>query len=39
MGRKIVAVSVLGFSAVVTVAWSTFLGWGLYELISLTLQW
>jgi len=36
MGTKILAVSVLGFSAVVTVAWTAFLGWGLYELFSLT---
>jgi hypothetical protein len=33
MVSKIVAVSVLGFSAVATVAWTTFLGWGLYELL------
>ena len=39
MGSKTVGVSVLGFSAVVTVVWGTFLGWGLYELISLTVQW
>ena len=33
MISKIIAVSVLGFSAIVTVAWTTFLGWGLYELL------
>ena len=33
MISKIIAVSVLGFCAVVTVAWTTFLGWGLYELL------
>jgi hypothetical protein len=33
MISKIVAVSVLGFGAVATVAWTTFLGWGLYELL------
>jgi hypothetical protein len=33
MVSKIIAVSVLGFCAVVTVAWTTFLGWGLYELL------
>ena len=33
MVSKIVAVSVLGFCAVATVAWTTFLGWGLYELL------
>jgi len=33
MASKIIAVSVLGFCAVATVAWTTFLGWGLYELL------
>ena len=33
MGSKILAVSVLGLSALVTLAWTTFLGWGLYALI------
>jgi hypothetical protein len=33
MVSKIIAVSVLGFCAVTTVAWTTFLGWGLYELL------
>jgi hypothetical protein len=33
MTSKIIAVSVLGFCAVATVAWTTFLGWGLYELL------
>lgn len=33
MISKIIAVSVLGFGAIVTVAWTTFLGWGLYELL------
>jgi hypothetical protein len=33
MISKIIAVSVIGFSAIVTVAWTTFLGWGLYELL------
>lgn len=33
MVSKIIAVSVLGFCAIVTVAWTTFLGWGLYELL------
>jgi hypothetical protein len=33
MTSKLIAVSVLGFCAVVTVAWTTFLGWGLYELL------
>jgi hypothetical protein len=33
MVSKIIAVSVLGFCAVATVAWTTFLGWGLYELL------
>jgi hypothetical protein len=33
MISKIVAVSVLGFCAVATVAWTTLLGWGLYELL------
>jgi len=33
MVGKIIAVSVLGFCAVTTVAWTTFLGWGLYELL------
>ncbi len=33
MVSKIIAVSVLGFCTVATVAWTTFLGWGLYELL------
>jgi hypothetical protein len=33
MVSNIIAVSVLGFSVIVTVAWTTFLGWGLYELL------
>jgi hypothetical protein len=33
MISKLIAVSVLGFCAVATVAWTTFLGWGLYELL------
>jgi hypothetical protein len=33
MVSKIIAVSVIGFSAIVTVAWTTLLGWGLYELL------
>jgi len=32
MANKIIAVSILSFCAIVTVAWTTFLGWGLYEL-------
>jgi hypothetical protein len=32
MISKLIAVTVLGFCAAVTVAWTTFLGWGLYEL-------
>jgi hypothetical protein len=33
MVSKIIAVSVLGFCAVATVAWTTLLSWGLYELL------
>jgi hypothetical protein len=33
MISKIIAVSVLGFCGVATVAWTSFLGWGLYELL------
>ena len=32
MANRIIAVSILGVCAIVTVAWTTFLGWGLYEL-------
>jgi len=39
MNTKILAISVLGVSAVATVAWTAFLGWGLYELLALTVQW
>jgi hypothetical protein len=33
MVSKFIAVSVLGFCLVATVAWTTFLGWGLYEVL------
>jgi hypothetical protein len=33
MVSNTIAVSVLGFSVMVTVAWTAFLGWGLYELL------
>lgn len=32
MRSKLITASIFGFFAVVTVAWTTFLGWGLYEL-------
>jgi len=32
MVRKIIPVSILGVCAIATLAWTTFLGWGLYEL-------
>jgi hypothetical protein len=34
MISNIIAVSVLGFCAAATVAWTTFLGWGLYQLLQ-----
>jgi hypothetical protein len=33
MANKIIAVSILSFCVIATVAWTTFLGWGLYELV------
>jgi hypothetical protein len=33
MANKIIALSILSFCAIATVAWTTFLGWGLYELV------
>jgi len=33
MVSKLIAVSILSVCLIVTVAWTTFLGWGLYELL------